>query len=262
MNASRPDAQQAARRLVILGGLVRYADEMPPLSVWRDDFPKWSPEEQTRYFNEFKKLPQSIANSFRSSGVWNDLSPREDRFLHTYPQDLKFQDRLNFSWRKESAVALLWALGFLPELPAFDRESDPELLSQVPRENAARFIESATLRSPEELENRRALAQSWHWRSRTRQLIEADRPFPETALLPNLRNYDDVVRFSARALKQEGALPEIIDADFPAKGKAYRDLTRDEWQEVRSVTMERHFALNWLCGYAPGGRWDDTPTET
>ena len=53
-----------------------------------------------------------------------------------------------------------------------------------------------------------------------------------------------------------------IHDDFPAKGKAYRDLTADEWSEVRSVCAERHYALNWLCGYAPGNDWDHTPTET
>jgi len=26
--------------------------------------------------------------------------------------------------------------------------------------------------------------------------------------------------------------------------------------------MERHKALNWLCGFAPGNRWDETPTDT
>ena len=41
-----------------------------------------------------------------------------------------------------------------------------------------------------------------------------------------------------------------------------RDLTEEEWREVTSIAAERHFALNWLCGYAPGNRWDATPTET
>jgi hypothetical protein len=31
---------------------------------------------------------------------------------------------------------------------------------------------------------------------------------------------------------------------------------------VKSVAVERHFTLNWLCGYAPGNEWDDTPTGT
>jgi hypothetical protein len=53
-----------------------------------------------------------------------------------------------------------------------------------------------------------------------------------------------------------------IEEDFPAKGKAYRELSAEEWSEVRSVTFERHIALNWLCGYSLGNEWDHTPTET
>ncbi len=45
-------------------------------------------------------------------------------------------------------------------------------------------------------------------------------------------------------------------------GKAYRDLDDDEWSTVSSIAMERHFALNWLSGYAPNNNWDETPTET
>ena len=55
--------------------------------------------------------------------------------------------------------------------------------------------------------------------------------------------------------------PCIAD-DFPAKGKAYRDLTAEEWSELRSITAERHYALNWLCGRAPKNKWDETPTDT
>lgn len=32
--------------------------------------------------------------------------------------------------------------------------------------------------------------------------------------------------------------------------------------DATSIIMERHFALNWLCGMAPGNRWDETPTDT
>jgi len=45
-------------------------------------------------------------------------------------------------------------------------------------------------------------------------------------------------------------------------GKAYRDLSAHEWHEVGSIAVQRHFTLNWLCGYAPENRWDETPTDT
>jgi hypothetical protein len=60
----------------------------------------------------------------------------------------------------------------------------------------------------------------------------------------------------------EAAAAVCIEEDFPAKGKADRGLSAQESSEVRSITFERHFALNWLCGYSPGNEWDQTPTDT
>ncbi|HNU50651.1 MAG TPA: hypothetical protein PKJ98_07000 [Verrucomicrobiota bacterium] len=79
---------------------------------------------------------------------------------------------------------------------------------------------------------------------------------------PRFSCYDDIVRFTAKAAGESGTLAEVLDEDFVAKGKPYRDLTATEWAEVTSITVERHFALNWLCGRAPGNRWDETPTDT
>lgn len=53
-----------------------------------------------------------------------------------------------------------------------------------------------------------------------------------------------------------------IDGDFPAFGRAYSSISPEEWSIATSIAMERHKALNWLCGFAPGNRWDETPTDT
>jgi hypothetical protein len=73
---------------------------------------------------------------------------------------------------------------------------------------------------------------------------------------------DSVVRFTTKKLHDEGILRDIRDEDFVAKGKPYRELTPLEWSQVRSIAMERHLALNWLCGFAPDNKWDQTPTTT
>jgi hypothetical protein len=75
-------------------------------------------------------------------------------------------------------------------------------------------------------------------------------------------SYDDVVRFSAKTAHEKGTLSEIIDEDFVFLGKAFRELNEDEYETAKSIIMERHFALNWLCGMAPANRWDETPTDT
>ena len=75
-------------------------------------------------------------------------------------------------------------------------------------------------------------------------------------------SFDDIVRLTARKSSENGRLPACIEEDFPAKGLAYRKLSPQDWSEVRSITIERHFALNWLCGYARANEWDETPTST
>jgi hypothetical protein len=66
---------------------------------------------------------------------------------------------------------------------------------------------------------------------------------------------------SAKAA-EDGAFPAVIGDDFPAFGKPYRDLTREEFLGVTSIALERHRAFNWLCGFAPGNKWSQTPTDT
>jgi hypothetical protein len=76
-----------------------------------------------------------------------------------------------------------------------------------------------------------------------------------------LRSYQDIVRRAVNAAHERGAVNFVID-DFGVKGKSYAHLSTEEWSEVRSISMERHYALNWLCGYSPNNEWDQTPTDT
>ena len=104
----------------------------------------------------------------------------------------------------------------------------------------------------------------WHWRVRTRKLIQDGYSFEpdDDERKRGVRTLDDIVRKSAKLAYDNGDLLEIIEGDFPYRGKAFRSLTDEEYQEATSIIMERHKALNWLCGYARGNHWDRTPTET
>jgi hypothetical protein len=69
-----------------------------------------------------------------------------------------------------------------------------------------------------------------------------------------------IVEMATQAALDRGALGSSMEQDFPAKGKAYRDLTDDEFSLVMSIAMERHRALNWLCGY--GRELESVPLPT
>jgi hypothetical protein len=115
-----------------------------------------------------------------------------------------------------------------------------------------------------QVSKRRDLMEFWHWRVRTRRLIEEGRVLEpdEKMRKAGLNTFDDIVRFSAKAGFEEGALPEILDEDFVFLGQPFRSLSEDDYSKATSIIMERHYALNWLCGLAPGDQWDETPTET
>ena len=158
----------------------------------------------------------------------------------------------------ESAECLLWALGYVERLPPYDTQSDVEHLKRLPSDGVVALIRNATLRDADLISKARDVAELWHWRSRTRQLQESGRPVQ----LPNELTLPDVVRMAAGKAAADGVFETAIEGDFPAFGRSYAQLTADEWSEVNSIAMERHKAFNWLCGYAPGNKWEETRTDT
>ncbi|MEY2467121.1 MAG: hypothetical protein QOD03_1642, partial [Verrucomicrobiota bacterium] len=229
----------------------------PP--ILRMAYEKWSKSDQQQFRIKMQQTADGLSDSLRKFGLSEFMTDKEVKFFSTHPLDLTQQQIVNASWRMESVMAFMWALGIIPELLPFDHQSQHELMRHIPHENISDFFISAKLLDEEKIEKGRSLSELWHWRSRTRELIEEKRPFP--AEIPQFKSYDEIVRLSAKAANEKDSL-EIIDEDFAALGKAYRDLTDEEWSSIRSIAVERHFALNWLCGYAPDNRWDETPTDT
>jgi hypothetical protein len=151
-------------------------------------------------------------------------------------------------WRAEALGTLLWALQLQP-LPAYDK---PFRATDM----AAADLKEADLRPGEELEAERDAARLWHWRARTSELAAA----APLELPPEYATVDQVVAATAMRGYEQGALPSPVRGDFPAFGKVYRQLTPAEHAEAHSIALERHRALNWLCGL--GETWDDVPLDT
>jgi len=260
---SRPSARDVGRRLVVLKYVVAYGLTVPPRDMLAELFKKWDEKETEKFRKDAKVRCEHFWQPLRKAGLWDYVAESECALAETTFVTITPQQHLIAIWRMESAQVLMWALGLLSDMPAYDKQADPELLKAIPPDIAA-FVSSAQLRDESEVESARDLAELWHWRSRTRQIIESGEEFPASAELraQGLNSYDDVVRLSSERASEEGRIPECIDGDFPVSGKPYRALSDDEWSEVRSISMERHFALNWLCGYAPGNDWDHTPTES
>ena len=261
---SRPTAQDAARRLLVLKYVVVRALSTPPREILRVYFAALDAEAREEFTRDVEKENEEFWQGLRDEGLWQYLSPWEQQYASSTVVTMTHDDQVDASWRVESVQALTWALGLLSALPPYDTMADHDLLKTFPEEDVVDFIGSASLRPRAEIDRAREIAEFWHWRSRERQLIERDEVLPPDEKLKALgfQSFDDIVRFTARKAADEGTIPACIGDDFPARGKAYRELSEHEWSEVRSIAIQRHFTLNWLCGYSPGNRWDETPTET
>lgn len=254
-----PSAQEVAGRAYALNAIVVFAKTVAGSGKMPDAL-RSIPAEEAKTFDETAaRIAAKVRHAAKQFGFLHALAPSEAALLVTPFSKLENQALLDATWRMEAFQVILWSLGLIKDLPSYDVVADDDLFKQLALEKFAEFAATAKLRDPAVLEDARSLAELWHWRSRTRQLIEEKRPFPE---MPQFKSYDEIVRFTAKAAKEAGTLAEIVDEDFPVRGKAFRDLSAEEWLKVQSIAVERHHALNWLCGRAPGNRWDETPTDT
>jgi len=249
-----PDATLVVARARILSARIVHAMAWPRPDALSNLMASWSEDDREAFSQKYDAVTQAIRTSLEAKGLWAQATPDEKQFFTARIAERTIQQCVDSAWAVESVGCCLWALGVLAELPAYDTESSVDVCKQVPGPGAP-----VALRPAAELERARAIAQTWHWRSRTRQLTESGQPLP---LLPENRTLDEIVRLTAHAAAEAGDFAEPCDEDFPVRGKAYRDLSRDEFAYVASIATERHKAFNWICGLAPENRWHLTPTDT
>lgn len=249
-----PTEPEVLRRLACLTIVVRHALRLPLPEVTASALGQMAGAARDDLRHQLAAKRDLLLDGLREARLWEAMTPTERTLMETLPLDIEHQAVVNACWRMESAAVLMWALGLRAEFPPFDRMSDPAWLEDAATPEPSRVH----LRPLADLEDMRDLAELWHWRSRTRQLAESGYQLPSEVPFASL---DEVVRTAARQAAETESLP-VIDEDFAVRGKAYRDLSTMEWREIASIAMERHFSLNWLCGHAPGNRWDETPTET
>lgn len=259
----RPSAEDVARRLVILKYVVVYAVTAPPRDMLEMLFDQWSEDERQGFSADAEARREDFWKPLHQAGLLKAIASSERELAETTIVSMTPQQQINATWRMEAAQVLMWALELIPQLPPYDTQANHDLLKQIDTTDILRFVLSSRLRAEKEIDRARDDAELWHWRSRTRQLIEEGHEFraDEQTKAAGFNSYDDIIRFTAQRMAEEGRI-QTVHEDFLAKGKAYRDVDIQEWSEVQSITMERHFALNWLCGYAPGNEWDETPTDT
>ena len=256
-----PTAAAVARRALILLHELEHILTSVPAEALESLRAGWPDESKARFTPAMQRLCEARLAQLEVDGLAVDLSDAERRFLGTPIPDIPREAVVQFSWRAENLHCLLWALGIVDALKAYDDQSGPESVDFSLLADARAFVSTATLRAGDEIAAARDRAELWNWRARTRRLQDENRPFPA---MPGREeaSWDDVVRLTARKVAERGDPVPLLDEDLAAFGKAVRALGEEEARTVASIAQERQFALNWLCGHAPGNRWEATPTGT
>jgi Domain of unknown function (DUF4272) len=224
----RPEPAEVARRILVLSALcsrlrVELAEDGRPEAV------------------------RGISDWLRGHDLHESASLAELKLINTPLRKVARDDVKQYSWRTEACGILVWAVGRLRAIPAWDALVPPDMLVDALADahgDPRAFVRQTRLRPDAEIEAVRETATLWHWRTRmdgraARQLIAE----------------------TAHHAHAGGAIGAPIDGDFPALGRAFRELDEREARTVRSLAVERHHALNWIMGHSPGADWESTPTD-
>ena len=181
---------------------------------------------------------QRILEWVDAIGIRDELEPQEWKVLQRPLGRVEPQDAMNATWRLEGLAVLAWALNRF-ELPPLDQLVDPgKLLPSVGilnADRAAALIAEPPLRSIDELKTLRNRLFAIHWR------------LVNLRLKPEPMNFADFARTAwFGPLDITGA--RLINGDLALGDHAIADAPFDLLGAVQSSAMERHLAINWLCG--------------
>jgi hypothetical protein len=122
-------------------------------------------------------FPEENQKWIEANNIEQYLSPLESEFINN--PNPEHQDMVNFSWKAEALVSLLWCLKGLDEIPAFDDQFDiwsNDLVIKAVK-NTKEFLMSAELREDEALDQMESFLYHQHWRVRDRDLgFNNDKP--------------------------------------------------------------------------------------
>ena len=161
-------------------------------------------------------------------------------------------------WRFEALAVLLWATGHFEEMPSWLETVDGQTLMRKAQLFGEReqLASDSCLRDEQQIEKLRNTAEFWHWRCRTEMFRRSGMAPPPG------ESYEGTVAQALEHAVDQGIVTATVDGDISVYGVAYWKLPQQEWANLASISVERHYASDWLAGYAPQNKWDETPTNT
>jgi len=207
-----------------------------------------------------RQLPdeaRQITGWLQRENLWPAVSAHEQTLFLTPAGSWPAKTLRDISWRAEALCVIGWALNLEDQIAPYDLQVDTSsavfnLQLLVPADS---FVAAVRLRDEAEILYAREVAETWLWRARTTQIQKE----PDKYRPPAGWTFEKIIQQAASHWERAG-LFQTIRGDYPARGKAYADLTEAEWHELRSIAAERLYAANWLCRYSTN--WDSVSTGT
>jgi hypothetical protein len=185
-------------------------------------------------------------------GIRDELEPDEWKVLQLPLRAAPQQDMVNATWRIEGLAVLAWALNRFAA-PAYDQPVDPgQLLPAIGLLHADRaqaLLAEPPLRPRDELVTMQRRLLAIHWRLRD---------FGINPKSVNFRRFCDGSTMWLGAVDLAGV--RLIGDDLALGDAAIANAPQALFHNACSAAMERHLAINWLCGGPP--IYSETDTST
>jgi hypothetical protein len=235
------NARAVAYRALCLGALLKRGE----FELELQNLDEWSVFDSVRQniLQQHQSLNEQLMQWLDEEGIHRHLSESEQFLLNKTLGTWTERTLITVGWRIEALGTMLWALQRLDSLPSYDNQFEPaEILEPLDLLNPTiDFIWMASLRDDESLSAGRDQAELWNWRSRARELERMGVRPPEGF------SFRQIIHQTSERACRDGHISHMIDGDFPAFGKAYADLTPDEYALMSAIAYERYSALNWVC---------------
>ena len=184
-----------------------------------------------------RRFQRDIIEWLGELGIRTEAEESELQLLETELGSLPERSQIDASWRSEGLGVLAWALG-RSGLPSYERSVvAPDVAEDLGfmRDSARELLDSAQLRTPDDLQKLADVYFTLHWR--LRQFSMDQKPM-------------DFVTFSKECwfgpLETDGL--SLVGGDLGVEGRPLSDLPEDGWRYCLSIARERQQAANWLLG--------------
>ena len=112
-------------------------------------------------------VKKSVAEWLKKEKLWNSVTPNEKKFLQNAKEE--DQESLNYSWKLETLVPLLWSIGKLKNLQNLKKQCDSSEIKKVmifPPDSTTDFIKTAVLLPEKKILSEYEKVYDAHWKIR------------------------------------------------------------------------------------------------